>query len=38
MDNNKEVVEMGEGGREGWGSGGVGGKDRKLYLNNNEKC
>ena len=32
MDNNKGRVEMGGGGREGWGGGGVGGKRQKTVF------
>ena len=33
---NQGGVESGEEGGEGWGGGEVGGKGRKLYLNNNK--
>ena len=36
MDKTKVGVESGEGGGDGQGQGEVGGKGRKLYLNNNK--
>ena len=38
MDKTKGRLELGEGGRDAWGVGGVvGGKERQLCLNNNKK-
>ena len=37
MDNNKGVLETGKGGGRAEVVGKGGGKDRKLYLNNNKK-